>query len=79
MSQLYDSPEQHELHLKAMKSLANETGHEFPLVRQVYERELALLQSGANLTEFILLFACRRTREILRKSRKSERPQAVSA
>ncbi len=79
MSQLYDSPDQEALHLKAMKSLAAETGQELALVRQVYEAEPARLQTGAHLTEFVLLFSCRRTREILRRPAKLRRSQAVTA
>ncbi len=79
MPQLYDNPDQEALHLKAMKSLAIETGHEFALVRQVYEAELARLQAGAHLTEYVLLFSYRRARETLRKPAKSVRSQPVSA
>ena len=63
MPQLYDNPDQEALHLKAMRSLAIETGYEFAVVRQVYEAELARLQAGAHLTEYVLLFSYRRTRE----------------
>ena len=79
MPQLYDNPDQEALHLKAMKSLAIETGHEFALVRQVYEAELARLQAGAHLTEYVLLFSYRRPREPLRKPATSVRSQPVSA
>jgi hypothetical protein len=79
MPQLYDNPDQETLHLKAMKSLAIETGQEFALVRQVYEAELTRLQAGARLTEFVLLLSSRRTREALRNPAKSVRSQTVSA
>jgi hypothetical protein len=79
MPQLYENPDQEALHLKAMESLAVETGHEFAQVRQVYEAELARLQAKAHLTEFVLLFSYRRTREILRKPAKAVRAQAVTA
>ena len=79
MPQLYDSPEHQQLHLKAMRSLAVETGRDLSLVTQIYEQELTRLQTGANLTEYILLFACRRTREILRKSKKPISSQPVTA
>ena len=79
MPQLYDNPDQEALHLKAMQSLAIETGHELALVKQVYEAELARLQAGAHLTEYVLLFSYRRTRETLRKPAKSVRSQPVSA
>ena len=79
MPQLYDNPDQEALHLKAMKSLAIETGHEFALVRQVYEVELARLQAGAHLTEYLLLLSFRRARETLRKPAKSVPSQPVTA
>ena len=79
MPQLYDNPDQEALHLKAMKSLAIETGREFAVVRQVYEMELARLQAGAHLTEYILLLSWRRARENLRKQEKSGRSQPVTA
>jgi hypothetical protein len=79
MPQLYDSPDQEALHLKAIRSLAVETGQEIALVTQVYEAELARLQAGAHLTDFVLLFSCRRTREILRMSAKPRRSQEVTA
>ena len=79
MPQLYDNTEQEALHLKAMKSLAIETGHEFKLVKQVYELELARLQDGAHIREYVLLLSCRRTRETLRKPAKSARSEPVTA
>ncbi len=79
MPKLYDNPDQEALHLKAMQSLAAETGHEFALVRQVYEMELARLQSAAQITQFVLLLSSRRARETLRKPAKSGRSQPVSA
>lgn len=79
MPQLYDSPELEALHLKAMQSLAIETGHEFAAVKQVYEMELARLQAAAHVTEFVLLLSSRRARETLRKPAKPVRSQPVTA
>jgi hypothetical protein len=79
MPKLYDNPDQEALHLKAMKSLAIETGQEFALVRQVYEAELARLQTGAHLRDFVLLLSCRRARETLRQPAKPVRSQPVTA
>ena len=62
MPQLYDTPDQAALHLKAMHSLAIETGHEFARVREIYELELGRLQADANVWEFVLLLSARRTR-----------------
>jgi hypothetical protein len=79
MRRLYDNPDQEALHLNAIRALAAETGHEFAVVRQVYEVELARLQAGAHITEYVLLLSCRRTREALRKPAKPVRSQAVTA
>jgi Protein of unknown function (DUF3562) len=78
MPQLYDSPDQEALHLKAMKSIAIETGHEFALVRQVYEVELARLQTGAQVRDFVLLLSYRRARETLRRPAKSLHSQRAT-
>jgi Protein of unknown function (DUF3562) len=79
MLQLYDSPDQEALHLKAIKSLAIETGHELALVRQVYEVELARLQAGAHVRDFVLLLSSRRARETLRKPAKLVSSQRATA
>jgi hypothetical protein len=79
MPQLYDSPELEQLHLKAIKSLAVETGHDFAVVRQVYEAALDRLQAGAHIREYLLLLSSRRARETLRKPAKMVRSQAVAA
>ena len=79
MPQLYDNPNQEALHLKAMETLATETGREFAVVREVYEQELARLQTEAHVTEFVLLLSSRRAREVLRKPAKSGKSQPVTA
>jgi hypothetical protein len=79
MTQLYESPDQEALHLKAIKSLAIETGHELALVRQVYEVELARLQDGAHVRDFVLLLSCRRARETLRGPAKLDASQRANA
>lgn len=78
MPQLYDNPDQEALHLKAMNSLAIETGHELAVVRQVYEVELARLQTGAHVREFVVLLSSRRARENLRKPAKSVASQRAN-
>ncbi|MEK7439018.1 MAG: DUF3562 domain-containing protein [Pseudomonadota bacterium] len=79
MPRLYDNPDQEALHLKAMQALALETGHEFALVRRVYEVELTRLRTAARVTEFVLLLSSRRARETLRKPAKPVRSQPVTA
>ncbi|MBE0620442.1 MAG: DUF3562 domain-containing protein [Burkholderiales bacterium] len=79
MPRLLENPDQEVLHLNAMKALAVETGHEFAMVKQVYEFELARLQAEAHITEFVLLLSSRRTRERLRKPATPLRSQPVPA
>ena len=79
MPPLYDNPEQEALHLKAIESLATETGHEFAVVRRVYEVELARLQAGAHIREYVVLLSSRRARESLRHPAKAERREPVTA
>jgi hypothetical protein len=79
MSKLYDNPDQEALHLKAIQSLAVETGNDFALVRRVYEAELAQLQSAARVREFVVLLSSRRTREVLSKSSKPARSRLIAA
>jgi len=79
MPKLYDNPEQEALHLNAMKALAIETGRELTVVRQVYEMELARLQIGARLGDYVLLLSSRRARETLRKPAKPVVLQQVTA
>ena len=79
MPELYKNPDQEALHLKAMETLATETGHEFAVVRRVYEQELARLQAEAHVTEFVLLLSSRRAREALRKPAKGGESQPVTA
>jgi len=79
MPQLYDSPEREALQFKAIQSLAVETGHEFAMVKRIYEVELARLQSAAQVTEFVVLLSSRRAREALRGSANATQAQAVTA
>jgi hypothetical protein len=79
MSRLYDNSDQEALHLKAIESLALETGHELPLVKQIYEAELAQLQVGARVRDYVVLLSSRRARETLRHSSKPARAHLVAA
>ena len=79
MPQLYKNPDQEALHLKAIKSLAIETGHEFVVVKEIYEAEFTRLQAGARLTEYVVLLSSRRARETLRKQAKPVQSQPVIA
>jgi hypothetical protein len=79
MPKLYDNPDQEALHLKAIKALAIETGREFALVKQIYETELAQLQTGARIREYVVLLSSRRTRETLRQSSHQAQSQFIAA
>jgi hypothetical protein len=62
-----------------MQALAAETGHEFSVVKQVYERELAILQATAHVTDFVVLLTSRKARDALRKQAMVHQPQPVTA
>ena len=79
MPQLYSNPDHEALRLNAMKVLAIETGNGFSVVRQVYEVELARLQAGAHITEYVLVLSRRRAREALRAPATPVRSQLVAA
>ena len=67
------------LHLKAIESLARETGHRLEVVREVYELELARLQAAAHITEYVVLLSSRRTREALGKPARTHRKEPAPA
>ena len=46
-------------------SIAQETHHPLPEVRRVYEAEFARLKANARVTDYLVLFAARRTRDVL--------------
>jgi len=54
-------------HQEAIEALANDTDLTFDEVRQVYEAELADLKAWARVSDFVALFAARRTRDRLRQ------------
>ena len=69
MPQLYDNSDQETLHLKAMQALASETGHDFTLVKRVYEFELSRLRADAHITDYVALLSSRRARERLGRAK----------
>jgi hypothetical protein len=50
-------------------SIAQETHYPLPVVRRVYETEFARLKAEARITDYLVLFAARRTRDALLASR----------
>ena len=49
----------------AINSIAREMHYPLPIVRRVYEAEFARLKAEARLTDYLTLFAARRTRDAL--------------
>lgn len=48
-----------------IESLAQESGQPISVVTEIYQAELARLEEGASVRDFLVLFASRRTREAL--------------
>lgn len=46
-------------------NLAKEMHFPLPVVKRVYEAEFARLKAGARITDYLVLFAARRTRDAL--------------
>ena len=53
------------VHAEAIATLAKDTHHPLPVVRRIYEVEYARLKAEAKVTDYLVLFACRRTRDAL--------------
>jgi hypothetical protein len=49
----------------AITSLAREMHYPLPVVKRVYEAEFARLKADARITDYLVLFAARRTRDVL--------------
>jgi hypothetical protein len=49
----------------AIASLAKETHHPLPIVKRVFDAEFARLKARARITDYLVLFASRRTRAVL--------------
>jgi hypothetical protein len=50
---------------QVIESIAKETHHPLPVVKRVYEAELARIASAAKIVDYVPLFAARRTRDVL--------------
>jgi Protein of unknown function (DUF3562) len=46
-------------------ALAEETHQPVEVVKDVYEEQFAQLRAGARITDYLVLFASRRTRDVL--------------
>ena len=62
-----DSPDRDEdaINQDAITTIAQEMHYPLPVVRRVYEAEFARLKAGARITDYLALFAARRTRATL--------------
>src|SRR5215475_16234286 len=49
----------------AIASLARETHHPVPVVKRVFDAEYARLKANARVTDYLMLFASRHTRDTL--------------
>jgi hypothetical protein len=53
------------VNLDVIATLAEDTHQPFELVKDVYEEQFARLSSEARITNYLILFASRRTRDVL--------------
>lgn len=53
----------------AILAIAKEMHYPLPIVKRVYEAEFARLKANARITDYLVLFAARRTRDTLHSGR----------
>ena len=70
MGGLYSDDEQEAVSLSVIAALARETSRPVDEVREVYEVEFSRLRDGARITDYLVLFASRRTRDALAQRRR---------
>jgi hypothetical protein len=58
-------------------SLAQETHYPVPIVKRIYEEEFGRLKAVARVTDYLVLFASRRTRDVLLSARR-QRPSVAA-
>ena len=68
MTNLYESSIEADAHEQAIASLIAETHLPEEIVRRAYEHELVQLKPEARVTDYLLLFTIRKTREALRST-----------
>jgi hypothetical protein len=49
----------------AITSIAQEMHYPLPVVKRIYEAEFARLKASARVTDYLVVFAARRTRDVL--------------
>ena len=60
---------QDQLNFDAIATLAEETRQPFEVVKDVYEEQFARLSERARVSDYLVLFASRRTRDVLTNRR----------
>ncbi|HEY7377743.1 MAG TPA: DUF3562 domain-containing protein [Steroidobacteraceae bacterium] len=63
-------------HDAIVTSIAQEVHYPLPIVRRIYQDEFARLQAVARVTDYLVLFATRRTRDRLLSARRQSRVAA---
>jgi Protein of unknown function (DUF3562) len=75
----FSAPDEDAINEDAITSLAEEMDYPLSIVRRVYEAEFSRLRAKARITDYLVLFAVRRTRDALLASRsQSTPPRTVS-
>jgi hypothetical protein len=69
VGRIYSDGDQEAVCLSAIEALSRETSRPFDEVKEVYEGEFARLRDGARVTDYLVLFASRRTRDMLSQRR----------
>ena len=59
---LRNAPEEDVDHDSIIATIAQEMHYPLPIVKRVYEAELSRLKAVARITDYVVLFASRRTR-----------------
>lgn len=65
VARLLSDSEKEAVNLDAIEALSRETSRPFDEVKEIFEGEYARLREGARVTDYLLLFASRRTRDAL--------------
>jgi hypothetical protein len=65
MAQNRTQVDQEAINNDAIVELAQQTHHPVPLVKRIYDEQFAALRSRARITDYLVLFASRRTRDLL--------------
>ena len=57
-------------HEAIITSIAQEMHYPIPIVKRIYEEEFGRLKAVARVTDYLVLFASRRTRDLLLSARR---------